>query len=221
MWSGVPDVSRAGCGSKLLIGWIYVCKKESHFSTLGTMETGRSTTVDIRHTLTQFGDWSRPSRPLSSHLRTGHCGLSAHLKRIGISDTSLCECGQADQTPDHVLQSCLKYAERRQLTWPQGANLTTKLWGSAEDLYRTVGFVVSTGLKIWPARLSIAEEEEEEEEDKKVWINSALPRTAYQRLAKKVRCVQYLYRCGPFISWLLRFVHTKCHAAWRAACDIK
>ena len=25
-------------------------------------------------------------------LRTGHCGLRAHLKRIGISDTPLCEC---------------------------------------------------------------------------------------------------------------------------------
>ena len=83
-------------------------------------------------------------------LRTEHCGLSAHLKRIGISDTSLCECGQADQTPDHALLSCPcpKYAERRQLTWPQGADLTTKLWGSAEDLYRTAGFVASTGLKI-------------------------------------------------------------------------
>ena len=53
------------------------------------------------------------------HLRTGHCGLSAHLKRIGISDTSLCECGQADQIPGHVLQSCPKYAERCQLTRPQ------------------------------------------------------------------------------------------------------
>ena len=49
-------------------------------------------------------------------LRTGHCGLSAHLKRIGISDTSLCECGQAGRTPDHVLQSCPKYSQRRQLT---------------------------------------------------------------------------------------------------------
>ena len=81
-------------------------------------------------------------------LRTWHCGLSAHLKRIGILDTSLCECGQADQTPDHVLLSCPKYAERRQITWPQGADLTTKLWGSAEDLCRTAGFVASTGLKI-------------------------------------------------------------------------
>ena len=78
------------------------------------------------------------------HLRTGHCGLSVFLKRIGISDTSLCECEQADQTPDHILQSCPKYAERRQLTWPHGADLATKLWGSAEDLYRTAGFVAST-----------------------------------------------------------------------------
>ena len=62
-------------------------------------------------------------------LRTGNCGLRAHLKRIGISDTSLCECGQADQTPDHVFQSCPKYAERRQLTWPHGADLATKLRG--------------------------------------------------------------------------------------------
>ena len=99
-------------------------------------------------------------------LRIEHCGLNAHLKkRISISDTSLCEFGQADQTPDHVLQSCPKYAERRQLTWPQGADLVTKLWGSAKGLYRTAGFVASTRLKIWPALLSIAEEEEEEEEE--------------------------------------------------------
>ena len=60
-------------------------------------------------------------------LRTGHCGLSAHLERMDISDTSLSECTQADQTPAHVLQSCPIYAERRQLTWPQGADLATKL----------------------------------------------------------------------------------------------
>ena len=81
------------------------------------------------------GDWKKHNGGYQAHLdpiwrlewaqqttifrlRTGHCGLSAHLKRIGISDTSVCECGQADQTPDHILQSCPKYAERRQLTWP-------------------------------------------------------------------------------------------------------
>ena len=101
----------------------------------------------------------RAQRTTIFRLRTGHCGLRAHLKRIGISDTSLCECRQADQTSDHVLQSCPEYAERRQLTWPLRADLATKLWGSAEDLYRTAGFVASTGLRIWSARLSIAEEE--------------------------------------------------------------
>ena len=95
-------------------------------------------------------------------LRTGHCGLSAHRKRTGLSDTSLCECRQADESPVHVLQSCPIYTERRQLTRPRGADLATKLWGPAEDLYQTAGFVASTGLKIWPARLSITEQEEEE-----------------------------------------------------------
>ena len=82
------------------------------------------------------------------HLHTGHCGLSAHLKRTGISDTSLCECGQADQTQDHVLQSCPTYTEIRQLIWPEDADLATTLWGSTEDLYRMGGFVASTRLKI-------------------------------------------------------------------------
>ena len=102
------------------------------------------------------GDWKKQNGGSQAHLdpiwrleRAQQTTIFAcALKRIGISDTSLCECGQADQTPDHVLQSCPKYAERRQLTWPQGADLTTKLWGSAEDLYRTAGFVASTGLKI-------------------------------------------------------------------------
>ena len=68
-------------------------------------------------------------------LRTGHCGLRGYIKKTGIPGTSLCECRQADQTPDHVLQSCPKYAERRQLTWPYGADLVTKPWGLAGDLY--------------------------------------------------------------------------------------
>ena len=50
----------------------------------------------------------------------------------------------------------------RRLTWLPGADLANRLWGSAEDLYQMAGFVASTGLKIWPARLSIAEEDEEE-----------------------------------------------------------
>ena len=111
------------------------------------------------------GDWKKDNCGYTAHLdpiwrqerlqqtaifrlHTGHCGLSVHLKRTGISDTFLCECVQADQTPYHVLQSFPNYAERRQLIWPHGADLATKLWGSTEDLYRTAGFVTATGLKI-------------------------------------------------------------------------
>ena len=78
--------------------------------------------------------WRLVQQTTIFRLRTGHCDLSAHLKRTSISDTSLCECGQADQTPDHVLQSCPKYVERRQLTWLFGAD--------------QAGFVASAGLKI-------------------------------------------------------------------------
>ena len=160
-------------------------EKADRLAKIGSQAPQKQNPVTYREAKTLLhsrynGDWKKDNGGYQAHhdpiwrleraqqttifrLRTGHCGLSGHLKRIGISDTSLCECGQADQTPDHVLQSCPKYAERRQLTWPQGADLTTKLWGSAEDLYRTAGFVASTGLKIWPAWLSIAEEEEEEE----------------------------------------------------------
>ena len=42
-----------------------------HSSTPGSMETGRKKTVDTRHTLTQFGDWSGPSRPPSSACARG------------------------------------------------------------------------------------------------------------------------------------------------------
>ena len=105
-----------------------------------------------RHTLTQFRDRSRPSRPVSSTC-VQHCGLSAHLVRTGISDTSLCECGQADQTPDHVLQSCPKYAQRTSANMAPCADLVTKLWCLVEDLYQMAGFVVSIRLKIWPAQL--------------------------------------------------------------------
>ena len=51
--------------------------------------------------LHRLSNWrlERAQQTAIIRLRTGHCGLSAHLKRTGISDTSLCECGQADQNP--------------------------------------------------------------------------------------------------------------------------
>ena len=36
-------------------------------------------------------------------LRTGHCGLRAHLKQIGIMDSALCDCKEAEQTVHHII----------------------------------------------------------------------------------------------------------------------
>ena len=81
-------------------------------------------------------------------LRTGHCGLRAHLWRLHLVDTALCPCAQADQTPAHILQDCPLHAAQRGRTWPEGADLNTKLWGTAADLEKTAHFMTSVNLKI-------------------------------------------------------------------------
>ena len=80
-------------------------------------------------------------------LRTGHCRLKGHLRKIGLADSAVCECGQADQTPQHVLQDCPLHERQRQLFWKGGADLNLKLWGAGADLLRTAQFVASLGLQ--------------------------------------------------------------------------
>ncbi len=90
----------------------------------------------------------RKHQTIIFRLRTGHCCLRAHLKRIGISNTSMCECGTSEETPDHILQACPRFSEERRETWPEAASVVTKLWGSAADLYRTVRFIAALGLRL-------------------------------------------------------------------------
>ena len=120
------------------------CSSSLHQAVVSQRVTPETVPVLVLPLLDPVWRLERVQQATIFSLRTRHCGLNAHLKRTCI----VCECGQTDLTPVHVLQSCPKYAERRQLTWPQGADLATKLWGLAEDLYRTAGFVASTGLKI-------------------------------------------------------------------------
>jgi hypothetical protein len=39
-------------------------------------------------------------------LRTRHCRLRQHLRKMGLHPTALCECGLSEQTPEHILQTC-------------------------------------------------------------------------------------------------------------------
>jgi len=90
----------------------------------------------------------RQQQTVIFRLRTGHCRLRSHLKKIGVSETALCECGLADQTPQHILQDCPSLSTARQQVWPEGVELTTKLWGPCSKLHRTVHFISTTGLLI-------------------------------------------------------------------------
>ena len=66
-------------------------------------------------------------------------------------DTFLCECG-------HILQACPVYTEKHHQTWPNSVDLTTKLWGTVEDL--SDGWICSTTrTKDLMARSLNAEEE--------------------------------------------------------------
>ncbi|BFY98463.1 hypothetical protein BsWGS_01503 [Bradybaena similaris] len=110
--------------------------------------------TDWKHRL-QIDNRLDPIQLLSRHaqttifrLRTGHCRLRSHLYRLGITHTDECNCGEGVQTPEHLLQDCSTHTELRRTTWPQEQDLESKLWGSLEDLDRTVGFILATGEKI-------------------------------------------------------------------------
>ena len=66
-------------------------------------------------------------------LRTGHCRLRSHMKKIGIEKSAL--CGLEAQTTAHVLQSCPLHKRERESTWPTESSLGNKINGT--------GFIVS------------------------------------------------------------------------------
>ena len=91
---------------------------------------------------------ARHQQTIIFRLRTGHCRLNSHLKRIGVKTSAQCPCGEADQTPEHYLQSCSLHQQARQQIWPTCVSLKTKLWGSAEDLFPTSRYAALTGERI-------------------------------------------------------------------------
>ena len=80
------------------------------------------------------------------HLRTGHCRLNSHFKRIGVKTSA--QSGEANQTPEHYIQSCSLHQQARQQIWPTYVSLKTKLWGSAEDLFLTSKYAALKGERI-------------------------------------------------------------------------
>ena len=60
----------------------------------------------------------------------------------------LCICHTGDQTADHILQDCPAFTNLRTQIWPDGISLHQQLYGTSENLKRTVGFIQQTGLSV-------------------------------------------------------------------------
>ncbi|KAK7110267.1 hypothetical protein V1264_014169 [Littorina saxatilis] len=56
------------------------------------------------------------------------------------------DCGQEDQTAEHILQRCPLLDEERKEVWPSPTPLQTKLYGSRQELEKTTTFITSAGL---------------------------------------------------------------------------
>jgi hypothetical protein len=63
-------------------------------------------------------------------------------------ESARCACQEADLTPELVLHDCPLWRTQRDLAWPEGATLAKQLWGSVDELKRTVKFIENVGLNV-------------------------------------------------------------------------
>ena len=92
---------------------------------------------------------SREQQCVLVRLRTGHNRLNCHMARkLKLVPSPTCPCGEADQTAEHVLQTCPLFNAVRAAIWPDGETLETKLHGCRKDLEKTTLFMARTGLTV-------------------------------------------------------------------------
>ena len=103
--------------------------------------TGYNPHQDPRHLL------PRSQQTTIFRLRTGHCRLKAHLRRIGVAESAQCDC-EGEQTPAHVLQTCRLLNHLQAKTWPCPLDLRSKLWGDIKHLMETSQFMAQSGLPV-------------------------------------------------------------------------
>ena len=82
-------------------------------------------------------------------LRTGHCGLRAQVKRIGVAESALCNCKTAEQTVHHVLQDCPLLDTEKTNVATGGTNHHHQVVGSAGRPAQqfTIQFLTALGLR--------------------------------------------------------------------------
>ena len=77
--------------------------------------------------------------------------VSDFIRGVGIMDSALCDCKEAEQTVHTSSRTVPSGGNRHQL-WLQDESTTNKLWGMAEDLRRTTQYLATCVLRVW-ARL--------------------------------------------------------------------
>ena len=91
----------------------------------------------------------RAGQVIILRLRTGHNRLNSHMhKTMKLVQSPLCTCQTENQSADHILQDCPTFTNLRTQIWPDGISLHQQLYGTTEDLRRTVGFIRQTGLSV-------------------------------------------------------------------------
>ena len=92
---------------------------------------------------------SRAEQVTIFRLRTGHTRLKAHLfGKLKIGSTGLCNCKEADETVDHVLNECPLYIQKRTEIWPTPKTTAEKLYGSVQELRGTIAFLGGVGVAV-------------------------------------------------------------------------
>ena len=100
-------------------------------------------------TTDSYHELPRREQVIIFRLRTQHTRLRLHMHRcFRLVPSPKCQCGEADQTVEHVLQHCETHAALRQETWPTPLTLQEKLHGPREELSRTAQFITQTGLQV-------------------------------------------------------------------------
>lgn len=68
-----------------------------------------------KHTRAIYDSLKREESDVLAQLRTGMVRLNSYLRRIGATDSDLCDCGQATETIEHFLFRCKNWTAQREI----------------------------------------------------------------------------------------------------------
>lgn len=102
-----------------------ISDKGHHLRSIDTAQPG----PHVRHL---YDKLPRSQAGLLAQMRTGHCWLNQHRKRIGLTDSEKCECGEVESI-SHVLLDCPLLQDNRQRMYEESGltknSLSTLLGG--------------------------------------------------------------------------------------------